>query len=347
MADCRDKVFKFPRRKTVFVASRYLEKPNSLHRSTSCAKGKSSSGQYSSLSAKRQSSPKSGINASNAHLIIDDSVASAIHSHDDIGQSSSTEHSSGVRKESTISSDSLPLVNPLKLLKELDADSLSDISLAAFGIWTLFQRCASFCIVNKIEYDYVKISGMLDRIKSTREEIIRLRKAKCYWENWFQSIKYLHNERNILSDLIQMLNISESNSQGKDKQSDNSLDNQNSNKTEFLPQLEQIIVQKFVPVLNRLTLREVNLDGCENLSHDLKELSDIASLFYNISEDDLNSFEQLADEIHQFADSLQNIIYPRYITQYKQFMQCIQTFILQTSLKCEQIGRELIKKLCL
>ncbi|KAK4471842.1 hypothetical protein MN116_005233 [Schistosoma mekongi] len=347
MADCRGNVFKFPRRKTVFVASRYLEKPNTLHRSTSCAKGKSNGGQYSSLSAKQQSSPKSGINASNAQLIIDDSVASAIHSHDDIGRSSSTEHSSGVHKASTISSDSLPLVDPVKSLKELDVDSLSDISLAAFGTWILFQRCASFYILNKIEYDYAKITDMLNRIKSTRKEIIRLRKAKCCWENWFQSVRYLHNERNILSDLIQMLNISESNSQEKDKQSDNSLDNQNSNQTELLPQLEQIIVQKFVPVLNRLTLKEVNLDGCENLSHDLQELSDIASLFYNISEDDLNSFEQLADEVHQFANSLENIIYPRYITQYKQFMQCIQTFILQTSLKCEQFGRELIKKLCL
>ncbi|XP_018650721.1 hypothetical protein Smp_166800 [Schistosoma mansoni] len=299
---------------------------------------------------KRQSSPKFGVNVSNARLVIDDSIASAIHSHDNMGHGSVIEHSSG----------SLTLDNPVKKFNELDVDSLSDISLAAYTVWTLFQRYTSHYIVNKVECDYVKIVDLLNRIKSTREEIIRLRKTKHDWENWFQSVKDLHNERffppigalqfgsfyidperKILTDLIQMLGISECNT----KENDNSLDSQHFNQTELIPQLEQSILQKFSPVFNRLIVNGINLDTFENVSYDLQQLSDIASLFSNISENDLDSFEQLADEVNNFADHLQNQIYPQNIVQYEQLMQCLQTFILYTSLKCEQIERKWLKEI--
>ncbi|CAH8523877.1 unnamed protein product [Schistosoma intercalatum] len=314
------------------VASRYLEKSNTVHRSVSSVREKSTNERQNSSIVKRQSSPKFGVNASNAQLVIDDSVASAIHSHD-MEHGSVIEHSSG----------SLTLDNPVKKLNELDVDSLSDISLAAYTVWILFQRYTSSYIVNKVECDYAKIVGLLNRIRSTREEIIRLRKTKHDWENWFQSVKDLHNEHKILTDLIQMLGISECNS----KENDNFLDSQNFDQTELIPQLEQTILHKFSPVLNRLTVKEINLDNYENVCHDLQQLSDIASLFSNISENDIDSFEQLADEVNNFADHLQNRIYPQNIAQYEQLMQCLQTFILYTSLKCEQIERKWLKQILL
>ncbi|CAH8536432.1 unnamed protein product [Schistosoma curassoni] len=332
MGDQREKFFKHPRRKTAYVASRYLEKSNTVHRSVSSVREKSTNERQNSSIVKRQSSPKFGVNASNAQLVIDDSIASAIHSHD-MEHGSIIEHSSG----------SLTLDNPVKKLNELDVDSLSDISLAAYTVWILFQRYTSSYIVNKVECDYVKIVGLLNRIRSTREEIIRLRKTKHDWENWFQSVKDLHNEHKILTDLIQMLGISECNS----KENDNSLESQNFDQTELIPQLEQTILRKFSPVLNRLTVKEINLDNYENVCHDLQQLSDIASLFSNISENDIDSFEQLADEVNNFADHLQNRIYPQNIAQYEQLMQCLQTFILYTSLKCEQIERKWLKQILL
>uniref|UniRef100_A0A3Q0KS83 Autophagy-related protein 28 n=2 Tax=Schistosoma mansoni TaxID=6183 RepID=A0A3Q0KS83_SCHMA len=331
MSDHRENFFKHPRRKTAYIASRYLEKANTIHRSASSVREKPINERQNSSIVKRQSSPKFGVNVSNARLVIDDSIASAIHSHDNMGHGSVIEHSSG----------SLTLDNPVKKFNELDVDSLSDISLAAYTVWTLFQRYTSHYIVNKVECDYVKIVDLLNRIKSTREEIIRLRKTKHDWENWFQSVKDLHNERKILTDLIQMLGISECNT----KENDNSLDSQHFNQTELIPQLEQSILQKFSPVFNRLIVNGINLDTFENVSYDLQQLSDIASLFSNISENDLDSFEQLADEVNNFADHLQNQIYPQNIVQYEQLMQCLQTFILYTSLKCEQIERKWLKEI--
>ncbi|CAH8495159.1 unnamed protein product [Schistosoma turkestanicum] len=336
MSEQKENFFKHPRRKTVYVASRYLEKANAIHRSASSVREKPNKGQQNSLIGKQQSSPKLGANASNARLVIDDSVASAIHPHD-MGHSSLTEHSSETHDLSAISSSSLlPVDNPMKKINDLDVDSLSDISLAVYSIWTLFQRYASNYIVNKVECDYVKIVDLLNRIKSKREEIIRLRKLKCEWENWYQSVKDLHNERKLLTNLIQTLGISENNSTEKD----NSLNSQ----IELLPQLEQSILQKFSPVFNRLIVKGIKLDNCENVLNDLKQLNDIASLFSNINENDINSFEQLANEIHNFADHLQTVIYPNNITQYEQLIQCLQTFILQTSLKCEQIERQWLKQ---
>ncbi|CAH8516915.1 unnamed protein product [Schistosoma mattheei] len=317
MGDQREKFFKHPRRKTAYVASRYLEKSNTVHRSVSSVREKSTNERQNSSIVKRQSSPKFGVNASNAQLVIDDSVASAIHSHD-------MEHGSVIEHSS-------------------DVDSLSDISLAAYTVWILFQRYTSSYIVNKVECDYAEIVGLLNRIRSTREEIIRLRKTKHDWENWFQSVKDLHNEHKILTDLIKMLGISECSS----KENDNFLDSKNFDQTELIPQLEQTILQKFSPILNRLTVKEINLDNYENVCHDLQQLSDIASLFSNISENDIDVFEQLADEVNNFADHLQNRIYPQNIAQYEQLMQCLQTFILYTSLKCEQIERKWLKQILL
>lgn len=57
------------------------------------------------------------------------------------------------------SSGSLTLDNPVKKLNELDVDSLSDISLAAYTVWILFQRYTSSYIVNKVECDYVSFSS--------------------------------------------------------------------------------------------------------------------------------------------------------------------------------------------
>ncbi|VDP01069.1 unnamed protein product [Schistosoma mattheei] len=71
-----------------------------------------------------------------------------------------------------------------------------------------------------------------------------------------------------------MLGISECNS----KENDNFLDSKNFDQTELIPQLEQTILQKFSPILNRLTVKEINLDNYENVCHDLQQLSDIASL---------------------------------------------------------------------
>ncbi|CAH8513554.1 unnamed protein product [Heterobilharzia americana] len=190
MSNCKKNLFKRPEEKASLVSSRDLGKARNLHRSVSCSKANICSGKYFNSITKRQSSPISGASTSDIHLLINDSTASAIYSRN-------TEHDSSEDVSFSIASSSLI---DLRNTEGFSTTSYDEVSLAAYAIWTVYQRYLSCFMVNKMESEHVEIENILNRIKSTRKEIIRLRKVKADWENWFHSVRDLHNEFSNVSE---------------------------------------------------------------------------------------------------------------------------------------------------
>ncbi|CAH8513537.1 unnamed protein product [Heterobilharzia americana] len=335
MSNCKKNLFKRPEEKASLVSSRDLGKARNLHRSVSCSKANICSGKYFNSITKRQSSPISGASTSDIHLLINDSTASAIYSRN-------TEHDSSEDVSFSIASSSLI---DLRNTEGFSTTSYDEVSLAAYAIWTVYQRYLSCFMVNKMESEHVEIENILNRIKSTRKEIIRLRKVKADWENWFHSVRDLHNEYDMLTDIVCMLGLSEGNSE--DKPSDNPLNGQEFGQQGLLPQLQEFTLAKFAPIVNRIPVEGINLSGSfdsKNLQCDLQQLSELASSFSNVSEENIVGFEVLADEVNCVADNIETV-YRDNIKHYEKLFQCLKSFLLQASLIFERIEREWMKQI--
>nr|CAH8874098.1 unnamed protein product [Trichobilharzia regenti] len=333
MSDTKENPFKHPKRKTECGAPRQLtNKATTQRRYTSCARDEPITvGRYSNrIVKKHQSSPKSGANVS---LTINDSVASAI-------PSNSLQQTLGISKGNTSDKQENPRAFSV-ISEELNSSSASttcydDISLAAYSLWLLYQRCTSSYIVNKIESDYTEIEIMSSEIKRLCERVTRLHKAKSNWQAWYESVTNLHKEYDLLTDLMKTLKIPVNDSEIYP--ADKSLDSHNGG---LLPRVQQLTLEKFSPLVYRLPMKSIHLDDSythKNILCDLQQISNLSLKFSTINEDDISAFEKLADEIQSVAVHMEQM-HPFNVAKYKQLTECLNTFLLKASLTCEKLER--------
>ncbi|CAH8845967.1 unnamed protein product [Trichobilharzia szidati] len=338
MSGGKENPFKHPRRNTQMGVPRQLNTGTTLKRYASYSREKPTTvDQYNNRIAKHQSSPKSG---ANVPLIINDSVASIIHSPNSQQHGISKGNTSD--KQQQQNSSRAVSVKSEELERSASTTCSDDLSLAVYSLWLLYQRCTSSYIVNKIQSDYKKIEIISSDIKRLYETITGLQRAKSNWENWYKSVTNLHNEYDLLTDLMKTLEIPVNHSEIHP--SDNSLDSHNGG---LLPRLQKLTLEKFSPLVNRLPMRGIHLDASythKNIFCDLQQIGDLSLKFSAFNEDDISAFEKLADEIQSVAVRMEQM-HPFKEAKYKQLTECLNSFLLKASLTCEKLEREWLAEL--